>query len=275
MIDLVLNLIAAAISVFKAILGTPVTDLPVLGPLLKAAGMSKAPTVGGLVTLLVAFPTVLGYKLAHLDANALPFQNDKSQSVLRVADTADDLSYTTFAAACFWGLMDTIAAYYVAGGSEPPALFAWIDIATPAVISALTIPAHDDGLPFTSAIQLDDKADVYTAVAWGAGALPAVFAAVSYWGGEAATESMLCLTSMTGLLAAAFGVVSALDTSSSPADAAEPAVLAVLANVAPGLAYGLEKSVVASSEGLSAILAGTIGGICTFVASAMDGFGVE
>ena len=275
MIDLVLNLIAAAISVFKAILSTPVTDLPVLGPLLKAAGMSKAPTVGGLVTLLVAFPTVLGYKLAHLNADVLPFQNDKSQSVLRVADTADDLSYTTFAAASFWGLMDTIAAYYVAGGSEPPALFAWIDIASPAVISALTIPAHDDGLPFTSAIQLDDKADVYTAVAWGAGALPAVFAAVSYWGGEAATESMLCLTSMTGLLAAAFGVVSALDTSSSPAEAAEPAVLAVLANVAPGLAYGLEKSVVASTEGLSAILAGTIGGVCTFVASAMDGFGVE
>ena len=275
MIDLVLNLIAAAISVFKEILSTPLTALPVLGPLLKAAGMSKAPTVGGLVTLLIAFPTVLGYKLAHLDAGALPFKNAPTQSVLRVADAADDLSYTTFAAASFWGLMDTIASYYVAGGSEPPALFAWIDIAAPAVISALTVPAHDDGLPFTSAIQLDDKADVYTAVAWGAGALPAVFAAVSYWGGEAATESMLCLTSMTGFLAAVAGVVSALDTSSSPADAAEPAVLAVLANVAPGLAYGLEKSVVASTEGLSAIVAGTIGGVCTFVASAMDGFGVE
>ena len=75
------------------------TDLPVLGPLLKAAGMSNAPTVGGLVTLLVAFPTVLGYKLAHLDANALPFKNDEvTSSVLQVADTADDLSYATFAA---------------------------------------------------------------------------------------------------------------------------------------------------------------------------------
>ncbi|HTU84185.1 MAG TPA: hypothetical protein VMF57_01350 [Solirubrobacteraceae bacterium] len=275
MIDLVLNLIAVAISVFKAILSTPLTALPVLGPLLKAAGMSKAPTVGGLVTLLVAFPTVLGYKLAHLDADALPFKNDKSTSVQSVADAADDLSYTTFAAASFWGLMDTIASYYVAGGSEPPALFSWIDMAAPAVISALTVPAHDDGLPFTSAIQLDDKADVYTAVAWGAGAMPGVFAAVSYWGGEGAAEPMLFLTSLTGLLAAVSGVIAALDTSPSPADAAEPAVLAVLANVAPGLAYGLEKSVVASTDGLSAILAGTIGGVCTFVASAMDGFGVE
>jgi len=275
MIDLTLNLIAAAISVFKEILSTPLTALPVLGPLLKAAGMSKAPTVGGLVTLLVAFPTALGYKLAHLDADALPFKNVGTQSVVRAADTGDDLSYTTFAAASFWGLMDTIASYYVAGGSEPPALFTWIDIAAPAVISALTFPAHDDGLPFTSAIQLDDKGDVYTAVEWGAGALPAVFAAISYWGGEGAAEPMLFLTSGTGLLAAVFGVIAALDTSSSPADAAEPAVLAVLANVAPGLAYGLEKSVVASTEGLSAIVAGTIGGVCTFVASAMDGFGVE
>jgi hypothetical protein len=275
MIDLVLNLIAAAISVFKEILGTPLTDLPVLGPLLRTAGMSKAPTIGGLVTLLVAFPTVLGYKLAHLDADAAPFKDAKPTSVLRVADTADDLGYTTFAAASFWGLMDTIASYYVGGGSEPPALFAWIDVAAPAVISALTVPAHDDGLPFSSTIQLDDKADVYTAVAWGAGALPGVFAAVSYWGGEGAAEPMLFLTSATGLLAAVFGVIAALDTSSNPADAAEPAVLAVLANVAPGLAYGLEEAVVASTDGLSAILAGTIGGVCTFVASTMDGFGVE
>jgi hypothetical protein len=57
MIDLLLNLIATAISVFKAMLSTPLNDLPLTGPLLKAAGMTKAPTIGGMVTLLMAFPT--------------------------------------------------------------------------------------------------------------------------------------------------------------------------------------------------------------------------
>lgn len=274
MIDLVLSLIADAIKLFTEILQTNLKDLPVVGDLLKAAGMTRPLTIGGLVTLLVAFPTVLGYKLAHLNADALPFKDVTTTSALRTADVKDDLSYTTFAATSFWALMDTMAASIVGVGDEPPELFAWIDIAAPAVISALTFPAHDDALPFTSTIQLGDTGDVYTAVAWGAGALPGVFAAVSYWGGEAAAEGMLYLTSLTGFVAAVFGVIAAVDTSPSLAEAAEPAVLAVLANVAPALAYGLEEAVVASTDGVSALLAGVIGGLCTFVASAMDSFGV-
>ena len=38
--------------------------------------------------------------------------------------------------------MDTIAASIIAGGDEPPPLFAWIDIVAPAVISVLTIPSN-------------------------------------------------------------------------------------------------------------------------------------
>ena len=37
--------------------------------------MTTPITIGSLVTLLVAFPTALGYKLAHFDADALPFKN--------------------------------------------------------------------------------------------------------------------------------------------------------------------------------------------------------
>ena len=282
MFDFVLDLVAAAISAFQAILNTPLGELPVIGPLLRAAGMSKGLTIGGLVTLLVAFPTALGYKLAHFDSDALPFKNVKTTSVLRVADTGDDLSYATFGATSFWALMDTIAASIIAGGDEPPALFTWIDIVAPAVISALTVPAHDDGLPFSSTIKLDDNGDVYTAVSWGVGALPGVFAGIAYFigvkyggaSGEAAAESCLFLTSLSGFIGAVFGVIAAVDTNSSVEDAAEPAVLAVLGNTAAALAYGLETSVVAGSDGVSAVLAGVIGGACTFVAAAMDSFGV-
>ena len=53
-----------------------------------------------------------------------------------------------------------------------------------------------------------------------------------------------------------FGVVAALSLSSSPPAAAVPAVLAVLGNTSAMLAYGLEKAVVAFTDGLSALLAG-------------------
>ena len=283
MIDVILGLVALAISTFKAILSTPLNDLPLLGPLLKAAGMTKGPTVGEMVTLLVAFPTALGYKLAHLDADALPFKNVNTNSVLQVTDAKDDLSYATFGATSFWALMDTIAASMVSNGEEPPAFITWVDIAAPALISALSVPAHDGGLPFTSAIKLDDPGDVYDAVSWGVGALPGVFSGVSYYVGEkysqpsadVANEGMLFLTSLSGFGGAVFGVLAAIDTSSTLPDATLPAVLAVLGNTAAMLAYGLEKQVVAGTDGISAILVGVIGGVCTFTASVIDTFGYE
>jgi len=281
MIDLVLNLIATAISVFKAILSTPLNDLPLIGPLLKAAGMTKAPTIGGMVTLLMAFPTALGYKLSHHDADALPFKNAGTNSVLRTADTADDLSYTTAAAASFWALMDMLASFDVAAGNDPPALFAWIDIAAPVVISALTFPAHDGGLPFTSAIKLDDNGDTLTALAWAGGALPGVWSSISYYAGvnyskaaaESTAEYMLWNTSGTGFWAALLGVVAAIDSSvTDPADRTKSAVVAVLGNAAAMLATGLGKSAVTSTDGISAVLAGVIGFVCTFAASIIDGW---
>lgn len=276
-VDVMLALVGVALSTFKAILSTPLNDLPLLGPLLKSAGMTTPITIGSLVTLLVAFPTALGYKLAHFDADALPFKNVNT-TLLRTSDAADDLAYVTYGATSFWALMDTIAACIVSDGNDPPPFFTWVDIVAPAVISALTVPAHDGGLPFTSAIKLDDNGDVYNAVAWGVGALPGVFSAISFYVGEkytqpaadAATESTLFLTSLSGFGGAVFGVVAALSLNSSPPAAAIPAVVAVLGNTSAMLAYGLEKAVVASTDGLSALLAGLIGGLCTWVASVID-----
>lgn len=243
--------------------------------------MTNAPTIGEMVTLLVAFPTVLGYTLAHLDADAVPFKNAKVNLALQTMDAADDLSYVVFGATSFWALMDTIAASMVANGEDPPAFITWIDIAAPALISALTVPAHDGGLPFTSAIKLDDPGDVYDAVSWGVGALSAVFTGVSYYVGEkysqadadVANQGMLFLTSLSGFTGAGFGVIAAVTSNSNLADAPLPAVLAVLRNTASMLAYGLEKEVVAGSEGISAVLAGVIGGVCTFTASVIYAFG--
>jgi hypothetical protein len=122
---------------------------------------------------------------------------------------------------------------------------------------------------------------VYAAVAWGLGALPGVFTAVAYFigekygdaQGEAATESTLFLTSLDGFVAGAFGMIAALADSSNPAQASQPASLAVLGNTAVALAYGLEKAVVANTYGLSAIAAGVIGGVCTGVAAGIQDFG--
>jgi hypothetical protein len=86
---------------------------------------------------------------------------------------------------------------------------------------------------------------------------------------------MLFLTSLSWFGGAVFGVIAALDTSSDVADAALPAVMAVLGKMAAALAYGLEKGAVASIEGMSALLAGLIGGVYTFTASVMESFGVE
>src|ERR1700683_1251063 len=117
--------------------------------------------------------------------------------------------------------MDTISSTWVANGAEPPTLFTWVDIVAPAVISALTVPAHDNGLPFTSPIKLNDDNDVYTAVSSGLEALPGLFTAIGYYigenysgaDGEAANESMLGVSSLDGFLGAGFGVVTALATS--------------------------------------------------------------
>ena len=111
-------------------------------------------------------------------------------TLLRTSDAADDLAYVTYGATSFWALMDTIAACMVSDGNDPPAFFTWVDIVAPAVISALTVPANDGGLPFTSAIKLDDNGDAYNAVAWGVGALPGVFSAISFYVGESSPSRL-------------------------------------------------------------------------------------
>jgi hypothetical protein len=46
----------------------------------------------------------------------------------------------------------------------------------------------------------------------------------------------------------------------------------VLENTAAALAYGLEQGVVASTDGISALLAGLIGGVCTLIGGVIDSF---
>jgi hypothetical protein len=267
--DVVLDLLAVVVDAFRALIGTSLGDLPLIGPLLKAAGMSAAPTIGSLGTLLIAFPTALGYKLAHHDGDALPFKGMSTSSV-HAQDAADDLRYATAMATDYWAIMDSISAMQMAGGTTPSEFFVWVDMVTPMVISALTFPAHDGGLPFTSAIKLSDSGDDAVALAWAAGTLPGLFTAVSYYAAktysqpvaDAIANNMLNLISCGGTAGAALGLLAAFTTTDTLHDAISPALVAVLGNVGAVMAVGLDSEAVQSSDGLSAIAVAVIGLIC-------------
>lgn len=291
--DVALNLLKITIATFNEIVATNLTDLPLVGRLLKAAGMSKDLTVGGLVTLIIAFPTVLGYKLVHgADAvlfggpsrpsvgppAALPVGLDEATAAALNAPTAtfarvqatvaQDLNFATGSALGLWAYFDLLSAI-IAGVDPkgPPDFFAWIDMAAPAIIGALTVPAHDGGLPFTSAIDLNSNADDFTAIAWTAGVAPALFTAIGLYvsktsSAAAATpvqNDMLQFTAFSGFISAAMGVLAAAEADSGVTAAVE----SILGNIGYMSAPALSTEAIEASDGVSAVAAGIIGFICS------------
>ncbi len=163
--EAVLQLLRTVVQALDAtILAAPAGDLPLIGPLLPS-GMSKL-TMKQIITLLIAFPTTLAYKLEHGSA-AVPFKSGLSQSQHRpesdhgthvtapgaAADLASDLKYTAAAAMGFWAFMDAISAALSIDpdGDGPPAFFTFVDIIAPCVIGNLTYPAS--GVPFESGMR--------------------------------------------------------------------------------------------------------------------------
>lgn len=299
-IDVLLDLLTVAVALFKQVIATPLNQLPLVGPLLRAAGMTKPLTIGAIVSLLVAFPTVLTYKIAHLSFDAVPFRGASlstrrghghgrhhrhaERPLLAASSIADDLDFTTGGVKVFDGFVSLFPAAFIAAGAEPPAFLRWIEIVCPALIGVLTVPAHAEDLPFASPIKLDDNSDVLNAAFWVSGVLPGVFGAVAYAigekdgeeAGQAAAESTLYLTSLDGGLGVIAGVVGALASNiEDPAKGALVAGAAVLDRVAPTLDWGLAHSLVSATEGLSAVLASLIGGVCTIVAGTMAGEGIR
>lgn len=284
-IDAVMNLLVLSVDVLRAVLDARIDELPLVGQLLKAAGMQKPLTVGRLVSLLIAFPTVLAYKIAHLSLTKTPFAGAGKSGVLTANySTKEDLDFCTGMAKLFEGLMSPVKAAALATGEEPPAFTEWLEIACPAVVAALSVPAHGDDLPFTSPIDLDDMGDQFKAAFWIAELMPGVLAAVAYYighsegeeAGTQAAESTLYLTSLDGGLGLTFGIIAAVElfVATDPPLAAAEAAAATLDVTAPTLAWGLAHSMVSATDGVSAVLWGIIGSVCTVAAGTMSAAGV-
>jgi hypothetical protein len=277
-----LELLELAVTAFSDLIQISLDDLPLIGPLLKAAGLPGSVTIGGLVTLMVAFPTALAYKLDKHDANALPFQGVPDTAALSALDPASiaaDLNFTTAAATAFWAWTDFLSALEaVFPSGEPAPLWTWIDIAAPAVISCLTVPAHDGDLPFTSLIDLNDDSDVIAAIYWAFGALPGIFSAIGYYNErnsddekqiQAMWDSMYAVTSMGGVITVGTGIWSAYNSpAGSPVSVL--AAVAALTNVGSVLAAGLVSKLVDSTEGLSAVVTGVVGLVCGVIGAILQ-----
>jgi hypothetical protein len=172
-----------ALQAFGDILDTSLDELPLVGPLLKLAGL-ESPKLGNLVTLMIAFPTVLAYKIAH-GSNAAPFQArleaPSPGAEAPGSDIADDLRFTAAGALGFWAFADAIAATLSLLEEGPPdpaqthsvTLWGVIDAAAPFVVGALTIPTERDALPFTAPPKIN--AELFS---WLSGLFPGIGSAM-------------------------------------------------------------------------------------------------
>jgi hypothetical protein len=279
LVDVVLDLFALIIDMFKQVIAIPLDRLSLVGALLKQAGFTDELTIGRIATLNIAFPTALAWKIDQADSDAQLFDNVSKSSRLLGGASAKSLAFGAMFTEAFMAMVDGfVAVMRGATPSAPPDLFIWLDIAGPIVIGALTVPAHDGGLPFSSPIHLKDLDDVLVAIEWGVGTVPGWCATVRSYAAtiskgdpeerKAIDSLMLTVTSFFGFIGAGFGILTALITSDTQDDAKLAAIAAVLSNVSPMLAVFLDDLPVEETDGLSAILVGVIGAIGT-IASAI------
>ena len=282
LVQAVLQLLRTVVQVLDStILATPAGDLPLIGPLLPA-GMSSL-TMKQIVTLLIAFPTTLAYKLEHGSA-AAPFKSTLSQSQHRPgrahdphaaalgasADLASDLKYTAAGAMGFWAFMDSISAALSIDpdGDGPPDFFTFVDIVAPCVIGILTYPAS--GVPFQSGIAYSTGPEFLNFLSWLCGYAPGILSAVGYESGNELAENVdaLVLTSQFGAMGMAFGIMAlAAADDKSPADYG----IAILGNLSTVGTWGLSPEAIDSSDGLSAVAVAAVSLICGGLAAVLYG----
>lgn len=283
-IDTGMILAASLVGTIKSILDTSLTDaLGLVGKLLALAGLEHV-TVGKVVTLLFAFPTVLMYKVTHRGEGA-PFgltgTVGRGATDVGAADAADDLQLCAGVALGVWAAIDAVAAAITASSAgsdeaEGPALFTAIDIVAPVVVSVLTVPATRGGQPFrTPPVGPDDTSKLDFA-SWLAGLLPAFFVASDLYidthlkgNGPAAVwqEHLPFTTSAAGMFSLFTGCTATLDDWS----AAECAI-AVLNNVPLVVAPCLTTELVESTEGGSAAVACALTLTCGWIGATLYGF---
>lgn len=173
-----LTALEAAAAGLDALLSVKADQLPLIGPLLKIAGMDSV-DLGELVCLVVAFPATFIYKLSHgAQAKILPSSSDGARAGAGDSSWHTALSYLAVAAQGLWAFVDT--SIDVIG--EDNKFFDIFDIVMPLLIGAFTWPGQVT-FPSGQPVLLDVKqvfTDADTAwvfANWLLGLVPPLFSA--------------------------------------------------------------------------------------------------
>ncbi len=174
-IEALLKLVKAALTGLQAFLEIPLSELPVIGPLIgvieKVLGIDPSQvTITGVFCLVAAIPVTLAYKITH-GADAKLFPGGKLPDVAVSAPgglgdpVADAFKYCAVGATALWALFDSCLDLVPDAGNM---VFSIIDIIFPTLIQVFTWPS---GVPFTP-IPDEQPLDKANLTNWSAGWAP-------------------------------------------------------------------------------------------------------
>jgi hypothetical protein len=154
-IEALLKLVKAALTGLQAFLDIPLSELPVIGPLIgvieRALGIDPSQvTITGVFCLVAAIPVTLACKITHgADAKLFPGGTLPTRMVSTPADLAGDpvadaSKYCAIGATALWALFDSCLDLVPDAGNM---VFSLIDIIFPTLIQIFTWPSAS-GVPF-------------------------------------------------------------------------------------------------------------------------------
>jgi hypothetical protein len=153
-IEALLGLVKAALTGLEDFLKIPLSELPVIGPLIGVIegilGIDPSQvTITGVFCLVAAIPVTLAYKITH-GADAKLFPGGKLPTAATVSSpgrlgdpVADACKYCAIGATALWALFDSCLDLVPDAGNM---VFSIIDIIFPTLIQVFTWPS---GVPFT------------------------------------------------------------------------------------------------------------------------------
>jgi hypothetical protein len=168
-IDALFDLIAELSKIIGGMLNTPLSQMGIAGKLLKLAGLGDI-HIGSVVTMLLAFPATLAFKIAH-GGDTRPFaQLPALRAGVGTGDdkAAKDLRFTASAVMGTWASLNVIGAFF----DKPPMFFAALEVAGPLLVGALAPPSVDEnGFPAWDTFTTDEMTPRH--VSWFTDILPA------------------------------------------------------------------------------------------------------
>jgi hypothetical protein len=175
-IEALLGLVKAALTGLQAFLEIPLSELPVIGPLIGVIegilGIDPSQvTITGVFCLVAAIPVTLAYKITHgADAKLFPGGKLQTAGTLsspgRLGDpVADACKYCAVGATALWALFDSCLDLVPDAGNM---VFSIIDVIFPTLIQVFTWPS---GVPFTP-IPDEQPLDKANLTNWSAGWAP-------------------------------------------------------------------------------------------------------